>query len=151
MNGSLYYTLSPICANGYRLACGTRTAFTGRVNLTLTFSGIGYVYTMSAGNYHINVSISYNGYSVSTTQSVFTASISNFYISDSYESKESNGNNSSLSVSLSATCSGNVTVRDRSGNVVKSFSFSRRVGASHTVNNQNSGKEVTITSTYQIG
>ena len=151
LNGSLYYTLSPVCANGYRLACGTRTEFSGRVNLTLTFKGIGRVYQQTASNYHINVSISYNGYSVSTTQAGFTASISNFYISNSSDSETSDGNNSSLSVSFSATCSGNVTVRDRSGNVVKSFSFSKRVGAGHTVNNQNSGKEVTITSTYQIG
>ena len=151
LNGSLYYTLSPICANGYRLACGTRTAFSGNVNLTLTFEGHGYVYTMSAGNYHINADISYESYAVSTTQAGFTASISNFYISRSSNSETSDGNNSSLSCSLSATCSGNVTVRDRSGNVVKSFSFSKRVGASHTVTNSNSGKSVTITSTYQIG
>lgn len=151
LNGSLYYTLSPICVNGYRMACGTRTAFTGKVNLTLTFRGYGYVSTTGSSQYHINVSVSYQSYSVSTTQAGFTASISNFRIYPSSDSKSSDGNNFSLSCSLSATCSGNVTVKDSSSNVVKSFSFSKSVSASHTVNKQNSGKEQIKTNTYQIG
>lgn len=151
LNGSMYYTLSPVCANGYRLACGTRTGFSGHVNLTLTFKGIGRVSQMTSSTYHISVSVSYQSYSVSTTQAGFTASISNFFIYNSSNSKSSNNNNSSLSCSLRTTCSGNVIVKDRSGNVVKSFSFSKSVGAGHTVDKTNSGKEVTITSTYQIG
>lgn len=151
LNGSLYYTLSPIMVGDYRMACGTRTGFSGRVNLTLTFNGIGRVSQMSSSTYHISVSVSYQSYSVSTTQAGFTASISNFFIYNSSNSKSSDNNNSSLSCSLRTTCTGNVIVKDRSGNVAKSFSFSKSVGASHTVDNTNSGKEVTITSTYQIG
>lgn len=149
LNGSMYYTLSPICANGYRLACGTRTGFSGNVNLTLNFD-IAIEYFRSGHNpMRIDTLVSYNSYSVSTTQSGFTAAISNFKISSTFARA------SGSTATLNATCSGNVTVKDSSGNAVKSFSFSKSISFTNKKYMTPSGGSGTIrkseSQTYQIG
>lgn len=149
LNGSLYYTLSPVCVNGYRLACGTRTGFSGNVNLTLNFN-ITLKYFRSGHNpIRSDTSVSYNSYSVSTTQSGFTAAISNFKISPTFASA------SGHTATLNATCSGNVTVKDSSGNAVKSFSFSKSISFTNKGYVIPSGESGTIrkseSQTYQIG
>lgn len=153
LNGSLYYTLSPICVNGYRLACGTRTGFSGNVNLTLNFN-----ITSRGENVANTVSrytciVSYNSYSVSVTQPGFTAAISNFNISPTSESDESYGSPGGVSATLNATCSGNVTVKDSSGNTVKTFSFSKRVSCtgSHSGSVSVGSTTRSTSQTYQIG
>ena len=149
LNGSLYYTLSPVCANGYRMACGTRSAFTGRVNLTLNFN-ITLEYFRSGHNpVRTDCSVNYNSYSVSTTQSGFTAAISNFKISPTFASASGD------TATLNATCSGNVTVKDSSGNAVKSFSFSKSISFTNKKYMAPSGGNGTIRKSesrkYQIG
>lgn len=153
LNGSLYYTLSPVCANGYRLACGTRTAFSGNVNLTLNFNITSRGENIANATARYTCIVSYNSYSVSTTQSGFTATISNFKISPTSESDESYGSPGGVRATLNATCSGNVTVKDSSGNTVKTFSFSKRVSCtgSHSGSVSLGSTSTSTSKTYQIG
>ena len=154
LHGSLYYTLSPICVNGYRMACGTRTAFSGNVNLTLYFDIISegeYISGLTQLEY--TCSVYYNRYSVSVTQSGFTASISNFNVSPFSASKSRYGSTSGIRATLNATCSGNVTVKDSSGNTVKTFSFSKSVSCtgSHSGATGTGSTSTETSRTYQIG
>lgn len=147
LNGSLYYTLSPVCANGYRLACGTRTGFSGNVDLTLNFN-ITFEKFHSGHTFRRKTSVNYNSYSVSTTQSGFTVAISNFKISPTSAS------DSSHKVTLNATCSGNVTVKDSLGNAVKSFSFSKSISFTESDNSTGGGTGAhrrSKSQTYRIG
>ena len=153
LNGSLYYTLSPVCANGYRLACGTRSAFSGRVNLTLNFQITSRGETIANVTARYTCIVSYKSYSVSTTQSGFTASISNFHISPTSASDEGHGTPGGVSATLNATCSGNVTVKDSSGNTVKTFSFSQHIECtgSHSGRIPAGTTTENTSKTYQIG
>lgn len=152
LNGSLYYTLSPICVNGYRLACGTRTGFSGNVNLRISYK---IQVSTSAGHayYTTTLRMSYSSYSVSTTQTGFTATISSFSFSPTSNSVEKQHTNTAdMSVQLNSTCSGNVTIKDSSGTVVKTLSFSIKVndGFSKTVMGQENSSTST-SSTHTIG
>ena len=152
LNGSLYYTLSPICVNGYRMACGTRTAFTGNVNLRISYN-IQVSSSAGATEYRTTLRMSYSSYSVSTTQTGFTATISSFSFSPTSNSVEKRHNSTAdLSVQLNSTCSGNVTIKDSSGTVVKTFSFSIKVndGYSKTVTGPENSSTST-SSTHTIG
>ena len=153
LNGSLYYTLSPVCANGYRLACGTRTGFSGNVNLTLYFDIISEGEYVGSSLLKYTCSVYYDSYSVSVTQPGFTASISNFSVSPYTDSNSSYGSTSGIRVTLNATCSGNVTVKDSSGNTVKTFSFSKRVSCtgSHSGASGTGSTSTSTSQTYQIG
>lgn len=149
LNGSMYYTLSPIKVGEFRMACGTRANFTGNVNLTLNFDIILESFRSGHNPIRYKCTVSYKSYSVSTTQSGFTAAISNFKISPtSVNTYEKNA-------TLNTTCSGNVTVKDSTGNAVKSFSFSKHI--SFTTSNESSSGTGTGTirksasQTYQIG
>lgn len=153
LNGSLYYTLSPVCANGYRLACGTRTGFSGKVNLTLNFditSGCEYV---GSTLYRYTCSVYYKSYSVSVTQAGFTASISNFSVSPTSASDTGYSSTSGIRATLNATCSGNVTVKDSSGNTVKTFSFSKSVSCTGSYSGPSGTGSITrsTSSTHTIG
>ena len=153
LNGSLYYTLSPVCVNGYRLACGTRTGFSGNVNLRISYNINVSSSSMGPSQCRTTLTMSYSSYSVSTTQTGFTAAISNFSFSPTSDSESMYHNSAaSLSVRLNSKCSGNVTVKDSSGTVVKTFSFSINVNDSYS--KHVSGQEnfsTSTSSTYQIG
>lgn len=153
LNGSLYYTLSPVCANGYRLACGTRTGFSGNVILQINYNI--YVSSSIAGSsqYHSSCNIMYKSYSVSTTQTGFTASISNFsFYPNSSQNSINHSGSSTLKTTLSSTCSGNVTIKDSSGTVVKTFSFSIGVNKSYNASIPDmKGTQTTSSSTHTIG
>lgn len=153
LNGSLYYTLSPVCANGYRLACGTRTGFSGNVNLTLNFRITSSGESIAHATARYTCIVSYNSYSVSTTQSGFTAAISNFNISPTSASDTEYGSPGGVSATLNATCSGNVTVKDSSGNTIKTFSFSKRVSCtgSHSGSVSPGSTSESESQTYRIG
>ena len=152
MNGSLYYTLSPICVNGYRMACGTRTAFTGNVNLRISYN-IKVSSSAGATAYRTTLTMSYSSYSVSTTQTGFTATISHFSFSPTSNSASKEHTSPvNLSVQLNSNCSGNVTVKDSSGTVVKTFSFSIKVNDGYSkevVGQENSS--TSTSSTHTIG
>lgn len=153
LNGSMYYTLSPIKVGEYRMACGSRAGFNGNVNLILNFDIISEGEYVGSSLLKYTCSVYYKSYSVSVTQAGFTASISNFNISPTSASDSDYGSTSGLSATLNATCSGNVTVKDGSGNTVKSFSFSKgiRCSGSHSGSSSTGSTTRSTSQTYQIG
>lgn len=155
LNGSMYYTLSPIKVGDYRMACGTRTAFTGNVILQINYYIERYTTVTTGGSYLLKTSISieYNGYSVSTTQKGYTAAISNFSFSPNRASDGyTHSGGTTARITLNSTCSGNVTVKDSSGTVVKTFSFSIPVSKSYSRSVTGTGNSTdTTSSTHTIG
>lgn len=155
LNGSMYYTLSPIKVGEYRMACGSRAGFNGNVILRINYSIEIYTTVTTGGSYQLKTSISikYDSHSVSTTQTGYTAVISNFSF---YPNNKSDGHTHSggtiAKITLSSTCSGNVTVKDSSGTVVKTFSFSIPVSKSYSKDVSGTGyKQDTSSSTLTIG
>lgn len=153
LNGSMYYTLSPIKVGEYRMACGSRAGFNGNVNLILNFDIISEGEYVGSSLLRYTCSVYYKSYSVSVTQAGFTASISNFSVSPYSDSNSSYGSTSGIRVTLNATCSGNVTVKDSSGNTVKTFSFSKSVSCtgSHSGASGTGSTSTSTSKTYQIG
>ena len=70
ISGNRIYTLSPVMVNGYRMACGSRTAFTGNVFITVNQrSSVGNMGGISISSFHANIKNTY------TDQTGFTASV----------------------------------------------------------------------------
>lgn len=119
VNGNKIYTLSPIMVNGYRMACGSRTAFTGNVFITVHQSS-------SVGNYG-GISISaFSAYikETYTDQTGFTASVN-------VTSSDTGGN--VIAMSYTYKFAGTYTVTESStGTVVKTGNFNVSVTHNHT-------------------
>lgn len=120
VNGNKIYTLSPIMVNGYRMACGSRTAFTGNVFITVhQASAIGNWGGISMGSFNAYIAKTY------TNQSGFTASV-NVTSSDT-------GSGPVLAMSYTYKFAGTYTVTESStGTVVKTGNFDISVTHNHT-------------------
>ena len=115
-NGNYLYTLSPIKVGDYRMACGSRLAFTDNdhVYVKLSWSVVSVSIPAIVTNYNCSIS------NPTTSKSGFSATISC--------SNTTQYSHQSLSSSWTATFSGTYSVIETtSGKVVKSgnFSFSK--------------------------
>ena len=119
-HGDRIYTLSPLMVNGYRMACGSRTAFTGQVFITVhQRSAVGNAGGISVSSFHANIKKTY------TDQTGFTASV-NVTSSDA-------GKDGVISLSYTYKFAGTYTVTESStGTVVKTGSFNVSVTHNHT-------------------
>lgn len=120
ISGNRIYTLSPVMVNGYRMACGSRTAFTGQVFITVhQRSAVGNAGGISVSSFYANIKKTY------TDQTGFTASV-NVTSSDA-------GKDGVISVSYTYKFAGTYTVTESStGTVVKTGSFNVSVTHNHT-------------------
>ena len=119
VSGNKIYTLSPLMVNGYRMACGIKTAFTGNVYITVHQSStIGHSGGVSIGAYYAYIKNTY------TNQTGFTASVN-------VTSSDTGGN--ALAMSYTYKFAGTYTVTESStGTVVKTGNFDVSVTHNHT-------------------
>lgn len=119
ISGNRIYTLSPVMVNGYRMACGSRTAFTGNVYITVhQSSSIGNYGGISIGGYNAYIMKTY------TDQTGFTSSVN-------VTSSDTGGN--VVAMSYTYKFAGTYTVTESStGTVVKTGNFNVSVTHNHT-------------------
>lgn len=117
--GDRIYTLSPLMVNGYRMACGSRTAFTGHVFITVHQSStIGNTGGISVGAYSAHIKNTY------TNQTGFSASVK-------VTSSDTGG--AAIAMSYTYKFAGTYTVTESStGTVVKTGNFNVSVTHNHT-------------------
>ena len=119
ISGNRIYTLSPVMVNGYRMACGSRTAFTGNVYITVhQTSNIGNMGGISLGAFSAYIK------NVYTNQTGFSASVQ-------VTSSDTGGN--VIVPAYTYKFAGTYTVTESStGTVVKTGNFNVSVNHVHT-------------------